>query len=114
MVIGVISDSDSSSKRAEDALTKKQPELVSWACFAHQINLFSGYVLTHETNNVIAKSEIDIIEFLNSFFNYQDRLDSIVEEKYGRTEKFVSVADTRWYRDYVMIFSSFSVKKSLK
>lgn len=110
----VISDSHPSNVKAKKELAEKHPDVCFLTCYAHQLNLLAGNVLSHTSTKETVKSAKTIVTFFNTFPKHRAMLQDIMMQQTGKKLEFVVEGDTRWYSHYGMVVSIFRAKESLE
>jgi hypothetical protein len=83
-------------------LSKELPGVTQVACYAHQLNLLAGEVITHDTIKAVARTGVEIVSFFNGSTKYLSSVREIQISEYGREKSDVSRDETRGYSHYVL------------
>jgi len=101
--IGVVSDSASPNVAAKKALVTKYPALIASLCYAHQINLMMGNILTHPMMRAVAAQCCILMAFFTRSTKYMGRLQLLMEKIMCRRLGFIKKGETRWYSHHGMV-----------
>ena len=102
-LVSVITDSAGGNMKAKRLLEEQQNNVLFPACFAHQLNLFAGNLLTHSSTQQTVRRSKELIGFFNGSPTQRASLERAMIEVYGESFSLISDGVTRWYSHYEAI-----------
>jgi hypothetical protein len=84
--VAIVTDSARCNVSARAILSKELPGVTKVACYAHQLNLLAGEVITHDTVKSVARTGAEIVSFFNGSNKYLSIVREIRKSEYGRAK----------------------------
>jgi len=103
VLVAVVSDSASCNVAAKRRLRVKYPTLFIVACYAHQLNLLSGNIITHTSMRAVTATASLVVAFFSRSTKYMGMLQQLVIALLGKPLKFKKKGDNRWYNHHAMV-----------
>lgn len=102
-VIGFVSDWASSNGGAKQAISRLHQCLMMVACYAHQLNLVTGFVANHPSMRSAASKMRMVVKFFSLSTKWMAKLEVCMDECNGPRLAFVKRGETRWYSHFGMV-----------
>jgi len=103
VLVAVVSDSASFNVAAKRRLRVKYSTLFIVACYAHQLNLLSGNIITHTSMRAVTATASLVVALFSRSTKYMGMLQKLVIALLGKPLKFEKKGDTRWYSHHAMV-----------
>eukprot|EP00170_Pyropia_yezoensis_P002458 contig_10283_g2462 len=113
MVIGFVSDSARPNVGAKQAISGLHPSLMMVACFAHELNLVTGFVVNHPSMLSAATRMSMVVKFFSQFTMWMAMLEVSMDECNGPRLSFVKREKTRRYSHCGMVRRILELKGAL-
>lgn len=113
-LVGVVTDSAACNIKAKKVLSTLFPNIMFLPCFAHQLNLFAGNLLSHPSCSGTIRKASTLVTFFNTHSLHMALLKSEMVDKLGEEFEFVVSGETRWFSHYGQILSIFKAKAALE
>lgn len=102
LLVGLVSDSASPNVSAKNDMCAERPTLLGGACFAHQLNLLTGFIITHPSLRSAAARCNKVVTFFTHSTKWKGQLEVCMDAELGKRMGLIKRAETRWFSHHAM------------
>lgn len=112
-VISMVSESESAKVAAKQTMGAFHPSLFIASCFAHQINLVTGFLVNHPSLRSSAAKMKKVVSFFLASEKRMGHLEECMDVSKGKRLSMVKRGETQWYSHYGMVRRLLEIMEAL-